>query len=146
MSNDTASWVGQVLAGRYRVLAKLGEGGMAHVYRALEISLGREVVIKVPRRAMLDDPDFAPRFAREARSLAQLSHAHIVKIHDVGTHDGFPFLILEFLPGGSLGDGADSGRGESGAAGLGDIRRAKRRFHSRYRRCAGPEWRAAGLG
>jgi formylglycine-generating enzyme required for sulfatase activity/tRNA A-37 threonylcarbamoyl transferase component Bud32 len=105
MSTDTTSWVGQHLSGgRYQVTATLGAGGMGVAYRARDTQLGREVVIKVPRRAMLDDPDFAPRFAREARSLAQLSHAHIVKIHDVGTHDGFPFLILEFLTGGSLGD------------------------------------------
>src|SRR5206468_10536738 len=46
----------------------------------------------------------APRFAREARSMAQLSHPHIVKVHDVGTHDEVPFVVLEFLPGGSLRD------------------------------------------
>src|SRR5437764_10774624 len=103
MPTDTASWVGQLLSsGRYQVTAALGAGGMGLVYRARDTQLGREVVVKVPRRSMLEDADFAGRFAREARSLSQLSHAHIVKVHDVGTHDGVPFVVLEFLPGGSL--------------------------------------------
>src|SRR5438132_13694758 len=91
MSTDATTWVGQSLSGgRYQVTAALGAGGMGLVYRARDTQLGREVVVKVPRRAMLDDPAFAGRFAREARSLAQLSHPQIVKVHDVGTHDEVP--------------------------------------------------------
>src|SRR5262249_49732059 len=61
-----------------------------------------EVVIKVPRQAMLDDPDFSGRFLREVRSLLRLQHPHIVKVLDVGEHDEVPFLVLDYLTGGSL--------------------------------------------
>jgi LSD1 subclass zinc finger protein len=105
MSTTTTTWEGQALAGgRYRVIAKLGEGGMGFVYRARDANLDTEVVIKVPRRAMLDDPEFAGRFAREIRSLVQLAHPHIVKIHDVGEHEGLPFAVMAYLSGGSLRD------------------------------------------
>ena len=60
------------------------------------------VVIKVPRRAMLDDPQFVERFQREIRSLVTLSHPHIVKITDVGQHEGIPFAVMQFLAGGDL--------------------------------------------
>jgi tRNA A-37 threonylcarbamoyl transferase component Bud32 len=105
MPSDNANWVGQLLSGgRYQVTAALGAGGMGLVYRARDTQLGREVVIKVPRRSMLADPGFASRFDRESRWLANLSHPHIVKVHDVGNHDDRPFVVLEYLPGGSLRD------------------------------------------
>jgi tRNA A-37 threonylcarbamoyl transferase component Bud32 len=105
MPSDNANWVGQLLSGgRYQVTAELGAGGMGLVYRARDTQLGREVVIKVPRRSMLADAGFVSRFAREFRSLAKLSHPHIVKVHDVGNHDDTPFVVLEYLPGGSLRD------------------------------------------
>jgi serine/threonine-protein kinase len=112
MTTDTATWVGQTLSGdRYQVTAKLGEGGMGLVYRALDRRLDAEVVIKVPRRAMLDDPAFAGRFAREVRSLVQLVHPHIVKVMDAGEHDGLPFAVMQYLPGGSLRDRQPAGPG-----------------------------------
>src|SRR5215475_7871683 len=102
MAVDTASWLEQTLARRYRVTRLLGEGGMGRVYRAHDRHLDCDVVIKVPRRAMLEDAEFAARFTRENRSLVKLSHPHIVKIYDVGEHDGVPFAVLQFLAGGSL--------------------------------------------
>ena len=90
--------------GRYLVRAKLGEGGMGIVYHAQDTRLGMDVVIKVPRQAMLDDPEFAGRFAHEIRSLVRLSHPCIVKVTDVGKYDGLPFAIMQYLPGGSLED------------------------------------------
>jgi serine/threonine-protein kinase len=111
-TTDTATWVGQALSGgRYQITAKLGEGGMGLVYRALDRHLDTEVVIKVSRRAMLDDPAFAGRFAREIRSLVQLVHPHIVKVMDVGEHDGLPFAVMQYLPGGSLRDRQRKGPG-----------------------------------
>ncbi len=105
MSRSTNDWAGQrVSQGRYHVRAQLGEGGMAFVYRALDKNLDADVVIKVPRRAILDDPEFATRFAREVRSLVKLSHPNIVKITDVGEHDGVPFAVMQYLSGGSLED------------------------------------------
>ena len=77
---------------------------MGYVYRALDRHLETEVVIKVPRRSLLDDADAVERFTRENRSLVQLAHPHIVKIIDVGQHDGLPFAVMQFLSGGSLED------------------------------------------
>lgn len=105
MAAATTDWVGLELAGgRYQVKARLGEGGMASVYCAHDVSLDTEVVIKVPRAAMLGDPAFAGRFAREVRSLVRLIHPHIVRIHDVGEHEGTPYAVMQYLSGGSLRD------------------------------------------
>ena len=105
MAVGSQEWSGLTLAGgRYLVSAKLGEGGMGFVYRALDQNIDSEVVIKVPRQAMMDDPEFASRFTREIRSLVRLSHPHIVKVTDVGTFDGIPFAVMQFLAGGSLED------------------------------------------
>jgi len=104
MTTDTATWVGVQLAGRYQVTAKLGEGGMGFVYRATDGRLNTDVVIKVPRRALMEDREFAKRFAREIQSLVQLAHPHVVKVMDVGEHDGLPFAVMQCLAGGSLQD------------------------------------------
>jgi parallel beta-helix repeat protein len=102
---STATWVGQELAaGRYAVTARLGEGGMGFVYRARDRNLETDVVIKVPRPGMLDDPQFSERFNREIRSLVRLAHPHIVKVTDVGNQQGAPYAVMQYLPGGSLKD------------------------------------------
>ncbi len=125
MSRPTNDWAGQsVSQGRYLVRAQLGEGGMGFVYRALDRNLDSDVVIKVPRRAMLDDPEFASRFSREIRSLVKLAHPNIVKVTDVGEHDGVPFAVMQYLSGGSLEDYTSADRGpdafRSGLAALGE--------------------------
>src|SRR4051794_39268995 len=125
MSRTSNEWAGQsVSQGRYLVRAQLGEGGMGFVYRAHDRNLDADVVIKVPRRSMLDDPDFAPRFSREVRSLVKLAHPNIVKVTDVGEHDGVPFAVMQYLSGGSLEDylGADRNgpNAQPGSASLGD--------------------------
>src|SRR5580692_5480918 len=105
MAIGSQEWSGLSLAqGRYRITAKLGEGGMGFVYRAVDQNIDAEVVIKVPRQAMMDDPEFAGRFTREIRSLVKLSHPHIVKVTDVGTFEDIPFAVMQFLAGGSLED------------------------------------------
>jgi serine/threonine-protein kinase len=105
MATETTNWVGASLSGkRYKVTAKLGEGGMGVVYRARDRNLNCDVVIKVPRLAMLQEPEFAGRFAREIRSLVRLVHPHIVKITDVVAYDDVPFAVMQFLSGGSLRD------------------------------------------
>jgi tRNA A-37 threonylcarbamoyl transferase component Bud32 len=112
MTMQAADWNGLVLAGgRYKITAKLGEGGMGSVYRALDQNIDADVVIKVPRQAMMEDPDFAGRFTREIRSLVKLSHPHIVKVTDVGTLEGTPFAVMQFLPGGTLDDQRTMGAG-----------------------------------
>src|SRR5437660_2380650 len=103
MNVETANWIGLTLAhGRFQVAAKLGEGGMGYVFKARDLHLDCEVVIKVPRRAMLEDAEFSGRFAREIRSLVRLVHPHIVKVLDVGEHESMPFAVMQFLSGGSL--------------------------------------------
>jgi serine/threonine protein kinase/formylglycine-generating enzyme required for sulfatase activity len=105
MSTDTLDWLGKAVAnGRYSVTEKLGEGGMGYVYRAFDQNLDTDVVIKVPRRALLDDPEFAQRFSLEIRSLVKLQHPHIVKVTDVGEHDGLPFAVMQYLSSGDLTD------------------------------------------
>ena len=98
------SFVGQDI-GRYNVVEQLGQGGMATVYRAYDTRLEREVALKFIRReeigpAYLDQ--LFKRFEREAKSLAQLSHPNIVKVYDYGEFEGVPYLVMEYLPGGTL--------------------------------------------
>jgi serine/threonine protein kinase len=104
MTTDTRDWVGQQLDGRYHVTAKLGEGGMGFVYRARDARLGCDVVVKVPRAAMLADAGFRARFQAEISALVQLAHPHVVRVTDCGQHDGLPYAVMQFLPGGSLDD------------------------------------------
>jgi serine/threonine protein kinase len=101
-TGEAIDWGGKTLAGRYRVLGLLGAGGMGFVLRAHDEHLNCDVVIKVPRPSVAHNTGFAARFSREVRALVQLSHPHVVKIMDVGTHDNLPFAVLQFLPGGSL--------------------------------------------
>jgi len=101
--SDLNLWKDQELAhGRYQLLDKLGEGGMGIVYRARDRNLGTDVVIKAPRFIQLGDDQAAQRFLREIRSLVALAHPHVVRILDVGEHEGLPFAVMEYLAGGSL--------------------------------------------
>ena len=88
--------------GRYHILEQLGSGGMAEVYRARDLRLEREVAFKIIRLDRLQDPDFVRRFQREARALAQLVHPHIVRVNDFGEEEGLPYLVMDYLPGGTL--------------------------------------------
>ena len=104
-AHPTSMWIGHEIAGgRYQIKAQLGEGGMGIVYRAWDRKIGTDVLIKVPSTLMLEDAEFAARFACEISLLVNLSHPHIVKIFDLGEHDGVPFAVMQFLPGGSLED------------------------------------------
>jgi eukaryotic-like serine/threonine-protein kinase len=92
--------------GPYEILSPpLGDdrGGMAVVYRARDLRLGREVAIKIPRDHLAGDPDALARFEREARAIAALWHRNILDIHDVGNESGVPYIVTELLPGESLG-------------------------------------------
>ncbi len=88
--------------GQYEILSKLGSGGMASVYRARQTSIDRDVAIKVIRTDLTEDMAFTERFAREARTIASLSHLHILKVFDYGQQDGIAYLVMELLEGGSL--------------------------------------------
>ena len=88
--------------GRYEVIGQLGAGGMGEVYRARDAELDREVAIKIIAGSARTDEATVDRFFRETRTAAALSHAAIIAVYDVGTHDGSPFLVTELLGGESL--------------------------------------------
>jgi serine/threonine-protein kinase len=91
-----------MLLGGYRVVAPIGEGGMAIVYRGEDVRLGRDVAIKVPHRHLLNDRSVLQRFTAEAVLTAQLHHPGVVTVFDYGEHHGFPYLVMEYLRGESL--------------------------------------------
>ena len=88
--------------GRYRILRKLGSGGMANVYLAEDEDLGRRVAIKILSERYANDESFNERFRREAKSAASLSHPNIVSIYDRGEADGIPYIAMEVIEGRSL--------------------------------------------
>lgn len=86
----------------YSIASRLGQGGMASVYLAVQHSFEREVALKVMSPLLNSDPSFAARFKREARIVAQLSHASIVPVFEVGEHNSCHYLSMEYLSGGDL--------------------------------------------
>ncbi|KOT36377.1 serine/threonine protein kinase [Streptomyces caelestis] len=106
--NATARTNGRVIAGRYRLEARLGRGGMGVVWRATDQLLGRGVAVKeLPLDETLSAADARrqrDRTLREARALAQLSHPHIIVVHDVVEDDEHPYIVLELIDGPSLAD------------------------------------------
>ncbi len=94
--------VGLTLGGRYRILAKLGAGGMAIVYKAEDTLLNRVVAVKVLRSPYAEDDDFIRRFRQEARNAAALSHPNIVNIYDVGQEQQFYYIVMEYVDGQTL--------------------------------------------
>jgi serine/threonine-protein kinase len=95
---------GTRLGGRYDVIHTLGWGGMAEVYLSVDRQLGREVAVKVIRERFAEDERFVKRFRREARAAASLSHPNVVAVHDVGVHEGSPFIVMEHVPGRTLAE------------------------------------------
>ena len=91
-----------ITLGHYRVLDKLGEGGMGEVYRAQDTRLGRDVALKVLPPALANDPDRIERFKREARVVASLNHPHIVTLYSVEESDNVHFLTMELVEGETL--------------------------------------------
>jgi eukaryotic-like serine/threonine-protein kinase len=96
--------VGMCLNGRYRLDAQIGSGGMSTVYRAFDTTLERQVAVKLMNREIASDSDQLERFRREARSVAQLSHPHIVGVIDAGEEDGRPYIVFEYVEGETLKD------------------------------------------
>src|ERR1700724_729717 len=103
--------LGTLLAGRYRLDAQIGRGGMSTVYRSFYVVLERPVAIKLMHREIAADSDQLERFRREARSVAQLNHPHIVTVIDAGEdsaadgeHPVAPYIVLEYVEGETLKD------------------------------------------
>ena len=93
----------------YKIIRKIGHGGMAKVYLATHESLQRDVAIKVMSQNPRDDQSYSDRFIREARIVAQLTHNNIITVYDVGVHDGNHYIAMEFLPGETLDDKIKAG-------------------------------------
>jgi beta-lactam-binding protein with PASTA domain/predicted Ser/Thr protein kinase len=91
-----------IVDGRYRVLRRIGSGGMADVYCAEDLQLGRQVALKVLHGRFAEDDEFVERFRREASSAAGLNHQHVVSVYDRGEWDGTYYIAMEFLDGRSL--------------------------------------------
>ncbi len=96
--------IGATFAERYLVQSRLGKGGMALVYKALDKNLGRDVALKVLRTDVAPDPVAAKRLIREARAAAQLHHPNIITMHDVGESAGRVFVVMEVLVGQPMSD------------------------------------------
>ncbi|MEV6649788.1 Stk1 family PASTA domain-containing Ser/Thr kinase [Streptomyces sp. NPDC051219] len=96
--------VGHVLDGRYRIDARIAVGGMATVYRAVDIRLDRVLALKVMHPALAADASFVDRFIREAKSVARLSHPNVVGVYDQGTDGSYVYLAMEYIAGCTLRD------------------------------------------
>jgi eukaryotic-like serine/threonine-protein kinase len=95
--------------GPYQILAPLGVGGMGEVYRARDTRLGRDVAVKVILAELARDPERIKRFEQEARAAGALNHPNICAVHDLGTHEGSPFVVMELLEGDSLRSRLEAG-------------------------------------
>lgn len=91
-----------ILNGRYRLLAQQGTGGMAVVYKAQDLQLGRIVAIKILRPSLTSDPSFLTRFRQEARNVANLAHPNIVTLHDFGQDGNTYYMVMEYIDGQDL--------------------------------------------
>src|SRR4051794_4159059 len=93
---------GVLLAGRYRIVAALGKGGMGEVYRADDLTLGLSVALKFLPAGLAQDPERLARFHAEVRTARQVSHLNVCRVYDVGEADGQPFLTMEYIDGEDL--------------------------------------------
>ncbi len=107
---------GETLSGRYRVEGELGAGGMATVYSAMDQTLGRKVVIKIPHAELLQQSGFRERFIEEVRALIKLVHPHILPIQDYGEYEGVPFAVVAYFSGGDLRSRIAAAGGRIGVA------------------------------
>ena len=96
---DSDSVVGRVLADRYHILKRIGEGGMGRVYLGEHVKMSRQCAIKVMSPALVNDSESAARFAREASNAARIIHPNVAAVFDYGESDGLVYLVMEFVDG-----------------------------------------------
>ncbi len=94
--------IGTILMERYRLDERIGEGGMASVYRAMDLRTGHRVAVKFLRQELQDNPEFLDRFRREATAASRMSHHNIVNLLDIGDNPSAPYLVFEFVDGKTL--------------------------------------------
>src|SRR5918996_3531765 len=104
MSDSLQDRVVAAVGHQYELESEIGRGGMSVVYRARDVRLNRPVAIKVLPPELAHDPAVRVRFTREAQTAAQLAHAHIVPIYDVGERDGIAHFVMALISGGNLAD------------------------------------------
>src|SRR5688572_24121146 len=102
MSDTLYDRVVAALGQQYELESEIGRGGMSVVYRARDVRLNRPVALKVLPPELAFDPAIRTRFTREAQTSAQLAHAHIVPIYDVGEREGIAYLVMAMITGGNL--------------------------------------------
>src|SRR5579863_8593059 len=102
-TDEMNALVGKSL-GPFRIVERIGAGGMATVFKAYQPTLDRYVAVKVLPSYHARDPIFVKRFTQEARSVAKLAHPNIVQIHDFGTQDDITYIVMEYVDGGTLKD------------------------------------------
>src|SRR5262245_7207708 len=95
--------------GPYEIVAPIGAGGMGEVYKARDPRLGRDVAIKVLPATFSSDPERLARFEQEARAAAALNHPNILAVHDIGQHEGAPYIVSELLHGDTLRERLNGG-------------------------------------
>jgi serine/threonine-protein kinase len=93
--------IGSML-GKYQLVARVGRGGMARVYKAYQASLDRHVAVKILHGHLAEDPDFIDRFEREATAVARLRHPNIVQVYDYANQEDLYYIVMEFVEGPTL--------------------------------------------
>jgi serine/threonine protein kinase len=109
LAEDKGALAGKKLGG-YQLVERLGIGGMGEVYKAVQLSLGRQVALKILAPELTTDRTFVERFMREARAAGKLNHPNIVQVHDSGEAHGIYFISMEYVDGGSVQDLITGGR------------------------------------
>jgi serine/threonine-protein kinase len=102
--NDAGSATEELVAGRYLLGEVLGRGGMGEVRAARDVTLGRDVAVKLLHAGLASDERVSRRFEHEARAAGRLTHPNVVRVYDAGEHRGRPFIVMERLDGGTLAD------------------------------------------
>jgi serine/threonine-protein kinase len=95
---------GEVFAGRYRIIEKIGQGGMGEVFKATDLELSETVALKMIRPELSEKPEIVERFKRELQLARKINHPNVIRIHDLGSADGIRYISMKYIEGQSLKD------------------------------------------